>query len=86
MSDLFANLPGQAAPNKAVRIKAKGLYAALPGTGPAGETCRTCEHLSGKRMSRRYYKCELTRAKWTGGAGTDVKVRSPACSKWEALK
>lgn len=86
MSDLFANLPEHAAPEIPVRVKAKGLYAALPGTGPAGETCGSCGHLSGRLMSRRYYKCALTRAKWTGGGGTDVKVRSPACSKWEALK
>lgn len=85
MPDLFASLPEHAAPEKPVRIKAKGLYAALPGTGPEGETCRSCDNLSGKRMSRRYYKCELTRALWTGGPGTDVKVRSPACSKWKAL-
>lgn len=81
MSDLFGELPNQAAPDRPVRNK--GLYAALPGSGPAGETCGSCRHLSGKRMSRRYYKCELTRARWTGGPGTDVKVRSPACAKWE---
>lgn len=83
--ELFDSLPGHAAPEKPVRVKEKGLYAALPGTGPAGETCRSCDNLSGKYMSRRYYKCELTRALWTGGPGTDVKVRSPACSKWKAL-
>jgi hypothetical protein len=83
MSDLFENLPEQARPDGPVRIKQKGLYAALPGTGPAGETCRSCDNLSGKLMSRRYYKCELTRSQWTGGHGTDVKVRSPACLKWE---
>lgn len=82
MTDLFADMPEHAAPDKPV--KQRGLYAALPGTGPAGETCRTCGNLNGHTMSRRYYKCLLTRAKWTGGAGSDVKVRSPACSKWKA--
>lgn len=84
-STLFPDLEASAAPARPVRVKASGLYAALPGTGPAGETCRTCNNLSGKRMSRRYYKCELTKGQWTGGPGTDVKVRSPACSKWEPL-
>jgi hypothetical protein len=83
--DLFESLPDHAKPDGPVRIKLRGLYAAFPGTGPAGETCRSCDNLSGKRMSRSYYKCELTRAQWTGGPGTDVKVRSPACSKWKAL-
>lgn len=81
--DLFDNLPDHAKPDGPVRVK--GLYAAMPGTGPAGETCRSCDNLSGKLQSRRYYKCGLTRAKWTGGPGTDVKVRSPACSKWAKL-
>ena len=81
--ELFADMPSSAAPDKPV--KSRGLYAALPGTGPAGETCRSCDHLSGKLQSRRYYKCELTRHLWTGGPGTDVKVRSPACSKWAPI-
>lgn len=85
MTDLFANLPEHAAPDRPVRLKKRGLYAALPGTGPVGETCRSCDHLSGKLQSRRYYKCDLTRAKWTGSPNTDVRVRSPACSKWKAL-
>lgn len=58
-------------------------YAAPPGTGPAGETCKTCVHHVGIQMSRTYHKCALTKACWTGGAGTDIRVRSPACKKWE---
>lgn len=59
-------------------------YAAPPGTGPAGETCKSCTHRvvsgSGKR---RYQKCGLNRAKWTGGPGSDILVKSAACKKWE---
>lgn len=80
--DLFADLPGQAAPDRPVR--SKGLYAALPGSGPAGETCGSCANLCRKRMGNTYLKCGLARAWWTGGPGTDVKARSAACSKWEA--
>lgn len=58
-------------------------YAAAPGTGPAGETCGTCRHIERVRCSRSYPKCGLMRAVWTGGAGTDVRVRSPACRMWE---
>lgn len=62
-------------------VQARG-YADRPGTGPAGETCGSCRHHVTKRMSKKYHKCELTRACWTGGRGTDILVRSPACSKW----
>ena len=60
-------------------------YIAQPGTGPAGETCKSCEHycrLGGH--AKVYLKCGLMRDRWTNGAGTDIKARSPACSKWEA--
>lgn len=68
-----------------VRIAArkKTGHAWTPGTGPEGETCGTCKHLYRKRMSKTYLKCSLVESKWTGGGGTDVKARDPACKKWE---
>lgn len=64
----------------------KNGYAAQPGTGPEGKTCRDCAH---KRMcsntgNKSWIKCELRRATWTGGEGTDIKASSPACSKFQA--
>lgn len=59
-------------------------YAAPPGTGPAGETCKTCRHIYRNQMSKTYLKCELNRAAWTGGAGSDIRASAPACRKWEA--
>jgi hypothetical protein len=53
------------------------------GTGPEGETCGSCRHLFRNVMSKTYLKCELNRAKWTGGAGTDVRAGDASCSKWE---
>lgn len=59
-------------------------YAARPGTGPAGETCRTCRHnVVTEHAAKPYHKCELMRRVWTGGRATDILVRSPACSQWE---
>lgn len=58
-------------------------YAAPPGTGPAGETCRTCHHKTGVRHARKYLKCALEFHRWTNGPGTDIKAGSPACSRWE---
>lgn len=59
-------------------------YAGKPGTGPAGETCKTCEHYTIVRMAKSYRKCGLNRAKWTGGARSDILAGSPACEKWTA--
>lgn len=58
-------------------------YSAPPGTGPTGETCKTCRHLYRNRMAKTYLKCSLMRDHWTGGAGTDVRASSPACRNWE---
>ncbi|AOJ09646.1 hypothetical protein [Burkholderia mayonis] len=59
-------------------------YAALPGTGPAGETCKTCAHRrsTGNSHARVYWKCGLMQHHWTGGPGTDIRMRSPACRQW----
>ena len=59
-------------------------YYAPPGTGPAGETCGSCQHIVRARGGR-YRKCGLARAIWTGGPKTDVLARAPACLKWAAV-
>ena len=58
-------------------------YIAPAGTGPAGETCGTCKHIF-RHPTGRYRKCELARARWTGGFKTDILARTPACRKWQA--
>jgi hypothetical protein len=91
MRDLFGNEVTEAEARD-LRSKAKGKrrttkargYAALPGTGPAGETCASCRHIYRKRLSRTYIKCELMAARWTGGGASDIQARSPACLRWEA--
>lgn len=60
----------------------KGLYAALPGTGPSEETCGSCKHCH-RSYDGRFRKCDLVRRLWTHGPGTDIKARAPACNKWE---
>jgi hypothetical protein len=51
--------------------------------GPAGETCGSCKH---KRRTPQtagtYWKCDL--GPLSRGPGTDLRVRWPACAKWEA--
>jgi hypothetical protein len=64
-------------------VKPWGYYMP-PGTGPAGETCRTCKYIGAKgNVAGRYLKCGRMFAKWTGGRKTDILAGSPACSGWE---
>lgn len=60
-------------------------YADYPGSGPEGETCRSCDHYERTSTggNKHYLKCGLMRAVRTHGPGTDIKAGSPACSKWE---
>lgn len=61
-------------------------YAAQPGTGPEGKTCRDCKHKTtmSNTGSKSWIKCELRRSTWTSGEGTDIKASAAACSKFEA--
>lgn len=58
-------------------------YAAPPGSGPQGSRCWDCvnRRLVESPARRRFWKCALV--KWTNGAGTDIRLRSPACSRFE---
>jgi len=87
MKDLFGDAPEQSQPTTRGRgpkggkhyVQPKG-YAAMPGTGPTDETCGSCKFAV---RGRRWLKCELIRARWTHGRGTDILARTPACSKWQ---
>ena len=61
-------------------------HAWRPGSGPAGETCKTCKHYTLRRFAKTYRKCGLMQAHWTGGPGTDIKASDPACLKWKAAE
>lgn len=79
--DLFVLPPSALAYAKSRPPRIRG-HAALPGSGSTGETCKTCAHLARVEMASTYLKCGLSRARWTGGPGTDVRAKDPACSKW----
>lgn len=85
MKDLFGNEVSVAQARAMLAKKGrepKG-YAAPPGTGPDGETCKTCRHIYRNRMAKTYLKCSLMQAVWTGGPGSDIRASAPACRKWE---
>lgn len=77
----FKRKAGRTAEGKRKATEPRG-HAAMPGTGPAGENCKTCRHLCRQRMAKTYLKCGLMRASWTGGPGTDIRAKDPACARW----
>lgn len=86
MADELFTLPPQSERSKLLAWRqrfAKDGYADRPGTGPEGETCKSCKNIYRHEMARTYLKCMLQRTHWTGGPGTDIKAGAPACSKWE---
>ena len=59
-------------------------YAAAPGGGPAGEKCGTCAHAYKRGGGvRSYWKCDLVVP--TGGPGTDIRLKSLACWRWQPI-
>ena len=87
MRDMFGNEITVDEARRMLKAKSKPQkrgYAAPPGTGPEGETCKTCTHyriVGGG--SRSFPKCNLVRAGWTHGHGTDILAKAPACREWE---
>jgi hypothetical protein len=60
-------------------------YAAPPGSGPEGATCRTCEHKTYSDLHNRppkHMKCGLTQ--WTSGDATSIRAGTPACVRYVA--
>ena len=87
MKSLFGEeIPDQAEKKQPPKTTVPKGYAAAPGTGPAGETCGTCRFHVIVRYANKYHKCEKMRMKWTGGAGSDIRVRSPACWFWKPME
>lgn len=66
---------------KAKRGQAKGSAAPI-GSGPKGETCKTCQHAYCRKFAKTYWKCALVKA--TGGPGSDIRLQWAACSRWQA--
>lgn len=85
--DLFGNEiapPGVPQPKGRRKPTRPQGHAWTPGTGPPSETCGTCAHLVRRHLAKSYLKCSLVRTQWTGGPGTDVRARDPACLKWKS--
>ncbi len=60
-------------------------HAAQPGTGPAGETCRTCLHYwSIEHGTTTVRKCHLMRDHWHCGSAAEIRAKDAAYRLWEA--
>lgn len=87
MTDLFGEEIVLVRPSTKRRIKDMA-HPAMPGTGPDGQTCNSCQHKYRNIMPsgrKAFYKCKLMRHAWTGGYGTDIKLRDKACMKWTPI-
>lgn len=74
-------------------------YAAQPGTGPKGETCKTCKwYVSLRYHDKTYPKCGLKATRkviskpgqptrigvnWSHCYASDIRAKSPACRLWQ---
>lgn len=83
-TDLFGNEItikfGDPAAAKKLRDKARGSAAPI-GSGPQGETCKTCAHSYNHEYAKRYWKCDLVKA--TASPRTDIRLKWAACARWE---
>ena len=69
---------------RAQRTREDRAHAAPPGTGPLGETCRSCRFYRRVMSNTRVYrKCGIIKAEWTHGPGTDIRAHDAACRHWE---
>jgi hypothetical protein len=59
-------------------------HAAPIGSGPSGESCKTCHHYVRVNYGGIWRKCDLMRKFWTHGPGSDIRAKDPACRHWQA--
>lgn len=67
-------------PKGKLRDCARGNAAPI-GSGPEGETCKTCVHARSVTFSKTYWKCDLVKA--TASPKTDIRLKWAACARWE---
>ena len=80
--DLFGGEPKAAGKRS---YAARG-YARPPGSGPSGETCKTCEHCTATSGGNwKGYKCAVIKHRWNHSPATDIALRSLACERWQQL-
>lgn len=77
---------GSTTPFKHAASVGRGLHPfGLPLSTWPGATCGNCQHaVSRESRSRKvFHKCGLDRHLWTGGPGSDLRLKWRACHRWE---
>ena len=87
--DLFGNAVSSAVlnkdPAKITGTRRQARASDLP--GPDGEKCRTCLHAYGIQNGKKtYFKCAIARRAPSKGPGTDIRLKDPACARWQIEK
>lgn len=82
----LTNDPMFTLPASAIAAVPRRGHAGTPGRGPKDETCGSCHHALPTGARTTFYKCDLSRHRMTHGAATDIKLKDPACEKWEAKR
>lgn len=67
------------------KVKQREGYATSPGTGPFGETCRSCRHCGPARGNEYAAVCRIGK-KSPMGARLYISVSADACVKFEARR
>jgi hypothetical protein len=80
MSREIITLPPQRFP-----VRKRG-HAAMPGSGPQGETCGSCVHAVRTSHRPQKYTCGLRGSAAWMGANSEIERSDPACSKWASPK
>jgi hypothetical protein len=82
MAEDLMLLPASALAYAQTVLRKRG-HAGHPGRGPTDETCGSCQHYASVPGGNRVWpKCELNRRNWTGGPGSDIRKKDPACEFW----
>lgn len=63
-----------------LRFKPMRGHVMPPGTGPVGQTCRTCRHRSPTSSTYKTWTCGLVR----GADASPIRLHERACGRWEA--
>lgn len=86
-TDLFGPVPRQIERDRERKTPLPKGHSAPPGSGPKGETCRTCVHYTivhTRSKAGPYRKCGLMKLHWTHGPRSDIRAKDPACRLWKS--
>ena len=67
-----------------LRFASKRGYVSPPGTGPAGETCRTCRNARPVDCNSRVWFCDMVPDS-RADRGAEISLATKSCGRWQRL-